>query len=89
MIKSQVCCFLRHTVHVIAYTVFLANSHAWKVLLHAGITDFTSLRCRWQTRATRCLSLTPTVLYTEWCPRSSVINWWPTTVTSLSHWPST
>ena len=36
----------------------------------------TSLRCSWQTRTTRCL--THTVLYTD------VINWWPTTVTSLS-----
>jgi len=33
----------------------------------------TSLRCRWQTRATQCLR--PTVLYTD-VVGYSVINWW-------------
>jgi len=48
------------------------------------LTGQTSLRCRWQTRATRC-SRSPCCTRTS---TVSVINWWLTTVTSLSHWPS-
>jgi len=42
-----------------------------------GCQQKKSIRCRWHTRATRCLTcLTPIVLYTD--VDVSVINWWPT-----------
>jgi len=74
---------------------FLRAAHPQIPLTHATVLHISvkwyyylaSLCCRWHTHPTRCL--TTSVLYSGHVWTVTVINWWPTTVTSLSHWPST
>jgi len=57
--------------------------HFWETVGMVIITSI-RLRCRWQTRATRCLR--PTVLYTDVDDQCHKLV--TKTVTSLAHWPS-
>ena len=59
-----------------------ASSFTWVFVIIRCCCQ-TWFRCRWQTRATQCPPCCTQML------TFSVITWWPMTVTSLSHWPST
>jgi len=68
-----------------ALRVYAAIYNGMERVLCCYTLYYTSLRCRWQTRATQCLA--PTVLYTDVDGQGDKLR--PMTVTSLPHWSST